>query len=505
MRVVPAAAWHALTGAVARNRLMAVALVPAALLRADAELGYRWQIWFNDSFNYVSYGMRMVTDPTRVSGYSVFLRVLEPFHSFALVTILQHLMGLSIGVMVYAVARHRFGVPAPFAVLATLPVLYDGFQIQLEQMIMSDALFEFLLILAVTLLLWRRKPSWQTCTAAGLLLGLSALVRTISLPLLAVFIVYLIARKVNWRALVAVAAACVAPVLGYAGWYDMQHGQFGTSSSTGIFLYSRTMTFADCAKINPPASLRPLCTNVPPGKRPNAETYIWSPESPLSKIGGHKFSPHTNKLARSFAIRAIEAQPLDYARAVLADTWRAFGWDRKAFPDAATYNEYLFGYRSLAIPAFDLQPVNGYSSYEAAYLRGDPLTDVVNPFAAVIRGYQRYVWLPGTVYGLILLIGLGGMAVGWRRFGGRALLPWATSLALIVVPAVTAEFSYRYVLPAVPLACLAAAVAFAPQEAGGRWLAGLRRGVATGKPGGGPDGPAAGTGDDERDLAADTA
>jgi hypothetical protein len=71
------------------------------------------------------------------------------------------------------------------------------------------------------------------------------------------------------------------------------------------------------------------------------------------------------------------------------------------------------------------------------------------------------------VYGLILLAGLGGMVLAWRRVGGEALLPWTLSLALIVIPAATAEFDYRYVLVAVPFACLAAVIAFSPGTAGG--------------------------------------
>ena len=34
----------------AGHRLFVIVLIPAVLLRADAELGYRWQAWFNDSF-----------------------------------------------------------------------------------------------------------------------------------------------------------------------------------------------------------------------------------------------------------------------------------------------------------------------------------------------------------------------------------------------------------------------------------------------------------------------
>jgi hypothetical protein len=190
-----------------------------------------------------------------------------------------------------------------------------------------------------------------------------------------------------------------------------------------------------------------------------------------------------------------------------------FGWKRVVFPQAATYDEYLFGSRSLAIPSWDDASLGKYGSYAAAYVQGNPLTQVVAPFATIIRGYQRYVWLPGSVYGLILLAGLGGIAAAWRRLGGEALLPWATSFALILIPAATAEFDYRYVLPAVPFACLAALMAFSPGTAGGRLLgrlaARLRRGSTEPIRAGAVAAPAArgagsaGAGHDERDLATD--
>ena len=493
MRVMPAALWRAAARLFAENRLFAVVLVPALLLRVDAELGYRWQSWFNDSFNYVTAAVTMTLDPTRPSGYSVYLGVLEPFHSYALVTISQHLMGLLVAVMIYALARHRFKVPAWIAVLFSLPVLYDGFEIQLEHLIMADTLFLFLAMAAVTLVLWSRRPSWRVCLVAGVLLGLSAAVRSTGLPLLAVFAVYLIIRFLpdvfgtgrlgwrGWRELVAAVAACgvafAVPIVAYEGWYDLQHGEFAMTESTGVFLYSRVMTFADCSRMQLPPDLLPLCTAVPPDKRPIAQAYIWTPASPLDRFPAPKFSPLPNMLAEQFAIKAIEAQPLDYARAAFDDTWRAFGWDRTVFPNGATYDEYLFGYHSLDIPGG--HAYGGYKSTAAYYVRGNPLTGVVNPFATAIRLYERYIWLPGTVYGLILIVGLAGIVLAWRRIGGEALLPWACSVALVVVPAATAEFDYRYVLTATPFACLAAALAFGGSTAGGRWL--VRRGLGAGR------------------------
>src|SRR5579859_6879100 len=162
------------------HRLFVIVLIPAVLLRADAELGYRWQAWFNDSFVYVEDTIHFNLDPTRVSGYSVWLKILEPLHSYAIVTILQHLMGLAVAIMVYALARHRFGAPRWIAALAALPVLADGYQIELEHLILSDVPFEFLIALATTLLLWDRKPSWQRAALIGLILGVAETVRSVA-------------------------------------------------------------------------------------------------------------------------------------------------------------------------------------------------------------------------------------------------------------------------------------------------------------------------------------
>ena len=452
------------------NRLFVVLLIPALLLRADAELGYEWQSWFNDSFQYMGDVIGLHPDVTRPAGYAVFLKILEPLHSFAAVTILQHLMGLAVGVMVYALARHRFGVRPWIAALAAVPVLYDGFQIQLEHLIVSDVLFEFLLVLATTLLLWDARPSWQRCTLIGLILGVSATVRSQGLPFLALFAVYIIIRRIGWRALAGTVVACLVPVLLYCGWFYASYGQFAMTDSTGIFLYSRVMSFAECSKMHVPADELSLCTTTPPAKRPMSQSYIWTNISPLDRFPPSKFSPLPNQLAEDFAKRAIEAQPLAYAQIVAYDTARVFEWRRYTFPNAATYDEYLFGYRSLPIPSWARGHVGSYNSDVAYYVRGNPLTDVVEPFAGIIRAWQRYVWLPGSVYGAILVVGLGGMVLAWRRLGGEATMPWLISLALIVEPAATAEFDYRYVLPAVPFACLAAAMAFGRDTAARNWL-----------------------------------
>ncbi|MGH3287995.1 MAG: hypothetical protein ACRDPD_25405, partial [Streptosporangiaceae bacterium] len=46
------------------------------------------------------------------------------------------------------------------------------------------------------------------------------------------------------------------------------------------------------------------------------------------------------------------------------------------------------------------------------------------------------------------------------EWGGPALFPWLTGLAVLLVPVMTADYSLRYVVPAVPVISLAAAFAF---------------------------------------------
>jgi hypothetical protein len=466
------------------HRIFVLVLIPALGLRACAELGYQWQAWFNDSFQYMSDVISFHPDVTRPAGYAVFLKILEPLHSYAVITILQHLMGVAIGVMVYALARHRFGAPAWVASLATVPVLYDAFQIQLEHLILSDVPFLFLVTLAVTLVLWDKKPSWKRCALAGLILGVSATVRSVGLPLLAIFTVYMIFQRIGWRAVLGTMAACVAPVFLYCTWFYSNYHQFAMTDSTGVFLYARVMTFADCAKMHVPTEELALCTTTPPAQRPIDQSYIWSNFTPLDRFPPTKFSPLPNSLAEDFARRAIVAQPLPYLRAVADDTIRVFEWKRYVFPNAATYDEYLFGYRPLGVPSWARSHVRGYDSAAAYYVRGNPLTHVVEPFAGIMRVYQRYIFLPGTLLGVILVVGLGGIVLAWRRIGGPALLPWVISVALLVEPAATAEFDYRYVLPAVPFACLAAAMTFGKDTAARNWLAARRaRPAVAGGPG----------------------
>ncbi len=502
----------ALLGVIGQHRVFAAALAAGAALRLAAELGYRWAIWFNDSFDYVAIALRLRPDPMRPIGYPVLLWLVRPLHSLALVTSLQHLLGLGTAVAGYLLLRGKFRLPGWAATLAMAPVLLDAYQIQLEQLLLADTLFTFLAVTAVTVLCWlpsargERMNAWQAALA-GALLALAGLTRPVGIPLIVIAVGYLIVCRVGWRAVTAAAAAACAPVAGCALWYHAIYGQFALGGADGIYLWGRTAAFAECAIVKPPAAEAWLCPRLPPARRAASSAQVWQPASPLRWRHGQVFSARENDLALRFALRAIAAQPGGYARTVLASVARAFAWDRTAYPTGYTASLYTFAGAKTWLPTWPEPDGRSAAAVARAYAGGPAATAVVPPYAGFMRWYQRYVYLRGTLVALILAVPVvaGTAAVAsraarrraWRaprrRGGGppaeggrdrpraeggrggaalahgaggqiRAARPatwlcWSMGVALLVIPPLTVDFDYRYMLPVVPFGCLAAALA----------------------------------------------
>ena len=443
--------------------LVALGLVPRVL----ASLAFRPALLTADSFLYMQEAAAGSLGQIRPSGYSYFLDVLQPLpHALPAVTTAQHLMGIAIAVIVYGLLRY-WGLPAWGACLAAAPTLFDTREIALESYILPDTLYTLTLLLAVAVLLTRRIPRLWQCALAGLLVAYVSLLRGNGLPLALIFAAFILIRRVGWRAFAAAAAAFAVPVLGYALAFHGAYGQFNITDSDGIFLWSRTTSFANCAIIKPPPQLAPLCPDREKLVAPSAPAPAWSVNALLSAPtpADYLWAPgvwwrhdkhpginsYNNKLGLHFAIDAIEAQPLDYLRVTARDVMLIFLQNDR--PLTKSTMSFTVTPHIAKLPSY-------YARDEFKYAGSRGNTYLVQPFAYFLLLYQLPVYFPGVVFFLVVVTGLAGVLRRWRDWGGPQALPWALAAASIVLPAMATQSLYRYTIVAIPLACLAAGLAF---------------------------------------------
>ncbi|MEV5569111.1 hypothetical protein AB0L06_03620 [Spirillospora sp. NPDC052269] len=436
----------------------------AIALRVVTLLGFGSVLWFGDSGTYLAGALDLKPSPLRPSGYSLILAAVRPFHGFTGVLVMQHAMGVLVGVMIYALiqralrrgwSRLWIWVPGVIASVLVLPVLYDAYEIQLEHMLMSDVPFTFMLACGITLAMWWRKTPWWAGALSGFIIGSSADVRSVGLPMLIILVFCLAVRRAGWRTVTAAAVAGVAPLVGYLFWFHSYNGQWSFTSTDKVWLYGRVADFADCTKIKPDPQLQIFCQDKvirDPDVAPAFQA-MWTTDSPFTALPWEMADPRTNALAGEFAMKAIEKQPGDYANVVWRDTWRAFDWKRQPYPNQGTVEEYEFPEGGA------LRTRNAMSAYDYGGRTAE--SRVVEPYGGFMRDYQSHYFMPGTFLGILLGAGLVGVVLRVRRIGGQVLLPFGVGLALLVVPAATADFDYRYVLPTAPFAVLAAGLALA--------------------------------------------
>ncbi|HEY1915710.1 MAG TPA: hypothetical protein VGH27_09050 [Streptosporangiaceae bacterium] len=464
----PGALWR-------RHRLFSLLVLLSIIPRVLATLAFRPAELIPDSFSYMQEGANLSLGQVRPAGYPILLRILEPFHSLVLITTLQHLMGIAIAVIVYGVLRTK-GLPGWGASLATVPTLFDPRQIWLESSILPDTLFGLAVLIAVVLLITERVPKIWQCTLAGLLMAYASILRGNGAPVIVAILVFMLVRRVGWRAFVAGTAAMALPLLAYVGLFRADYGQLDLTNSTGLFLWSRTMSFANCAIIKPPPDLRPLCPDAQPfhgpahakpwsvgavlNARPPAD-YLWTNNVWWRHDKDPGVNAYNNKLAEQFALDAIKAQPLSYARVVSRDVMLTFvSTDRPLT---------ILGLNFTTAP--DISPLSAQDKqYEYAYAHTARNTHAVQPYAYFMFFYQLPVYFPGWVFFLVVVAGFAGIVRSWRRRRkpgagtvpwAMIALPWVTAAITIVVAPALHEYLYRYAISAVPVACIAAGLAFA--------------------------------------------
>ena len=445
------AAAAAAVALVARHRLFAALLVAAATVRVVVQLAYQPALFFyGDSFAYLANAARLQPEPIRPAGYPALLRgLLATVHNLAVVPGVQHVFGLATGVLVYALVR-RLGAGAAGACIASAPVLFDAYQLDIEQHILSEALFSLLVAGGLVVLLWRARPSLAACAVAGVLLAAAALTRSVGLALIAPALAFAIVRGGLVRSLV-LAAAFALPLVGYAAWYSTTpQGRFALTDHDGFFLYGRVGDFASCQGLTLSRVERHvLCDPRPPADRPNPNYYVWHQWSQHYYPGFAHVTARRNQVLESFALDVIRHQPLAYARTVLGDMEHYASFGRSTGRRDEAIGEWQF---HVIVP---LTPRHIALVTREAHRWGGSVGGRLEA-QRLLRAYQRVVFTPGTLLLVALVLALAGAAVGTgpgvvRGVRAEMLTLAAAGVLLPLTAAMTSMFDYRYLLPALPL------------------------------------------------------
>src|SRR5437762_794729 len=167
-----------------------------------------------------------------------------------------------LAVVLYVVLQRR-GVPRWLAALATAPILLDGYQLQIEQTIMPDVMFEACIVAGLAALLWQPRPRTALVIAGGLALGASATARQVGEILILPALAYLLVAVPGWRRRLTqgaiLCAAFALPILAASLRNQFVIHNFGLAPYAGGSIYGRMAAAADCATLKLPPHERALC------------------------------------------------------------------------------------------------------------------------------------------------------------------------------------------------------------------------------------------------------
>lgn len=457
-----------------RHWLFALLLTLGVLLRVMAQVAYQPAILYYDSPRYLHNIYRLNPAGQNPVGYPLAARVLlGTFNHLAALAAFNHLLGLGIAGLIYAVLLRR-GVKPWMAALATAPVLLDGFQLLIEQMVMSEPLFQFFVVLGIALLLWRPRPNLVTAAAAGASFAAAALTRYVGQSLVLAGLLYCAlaaGRRFVPRVLTAAAlvAAFALPMIGYAAYNDAVNGTFAVpSGAVSKGLYARVAASVNCTRLSLPSYERPLCP--PPGVvEPRGgsliQGYSLGTTSPLVT-----YRPPDGETIRQvlndFVMRAVRQQPFAVASSVGATMMRPFlSWGRDHRRGELPVERWQF--RTEFPLYFTTISLSLFQRWE-----GHPPT-INRPLAHVLRDYQLYGgFTPGPVLLACVIIALAaGLGIGRARRSGQRLacLLWLAVGLGLLLSASLYQFSWRYQLPTLvtipPAAALGLSALTSPRAA----------------------------------------
>ena len=459
-----------------RHWLFSILFTLGIAIRVITWLAYQPSLLYIDSYRYLRYMNPWHINGINPIGYDVLIwPVLYGGRHFgiglALTAAVQHLLGLGVALVCYLLAR-GLGAARIVAAVITAPMLFDAYELQIEQNLMAEAWSDALLIAAVWLLLaWRLnlggrpRPlpgrfgprAWQAA-AAGALIGANVPVRVIGIVVVIPFAAYLIFAGARWRdrawwkqmitRLVAGGAGFAILIGGYAGVYRAIVGQWALSGADSKVLYARAATVAECGSLKLSKDVAQLCPKAPRDQRPGVDRYAHG------KYHADFVPPGQTQteLMHKFGVEVLKQQPADFVVAAAKDFAKGFSWTRTQSPNDVPLSRWQF---QLHYPRWkNLHAKLVTQKFDHRNPK------VVQPLARFLRHYQlNGGYTRGTLLGIAGLIGIAGI---FRRRGGlraEALLTVGIGLVL-VAGAAGFEFSWRYQLPGLVFFPLSAAIGF---------------------------------------------
>jgi hypothetical protein len=446
--------------------LMALLLAAGLVLRVLVQVAYRPALFYIDSIKYLL-GAYPGNDPP---GYQLLIQPLMHIVNPAVAAAIQHLLGLAMAVALYLVLRRR-GAPGWLSALAVAPVLLDGYQLQMEQLIMPDTGFEALVVAGLVLLLWNPRPRPWMVVAAGLALGACATFRQVGEILILPALLYALIVIPGWRRLSQALLLCAAfavPILLASFKNYTSIGQFSLAPYAPSTIYGRVAEVADCGRLSLPSYERPLCPSASQ-KRLGPDGLDHDLQSPVKKYHPPPSMANHNVMT-DFARQVILQQPGSVAGAIGGDALKLFALHRVTSPGDTPISRWQFQpeypqhrpYITIhggQVVFASRTPTGGGKVLGTGRQFGGGGPVVVKPLASFLRGYQLGGgYTPGPLLAFAALAGLAGsLSLLWRRVRRRApvreaalgcLLTFTAGAAILLISDLF-EFNWRYQLPAV--------------------------------------------------------
>jgi uncharacterized membrane protein (UPF0136 family) len=434
--------------------VLAALLVLGIALRIAVSVAYDPAVlgWADSTVYLLMATDGLFIDAVRPAGYSMFLRgVHGVWADVDLLIVVQHLLGLATGLILYAAVR-RLGGPVWAGAAGAAAVLLSLDQIVLEHALMTETLFTvmFAVVLYAAVrafddsrpLVWRLTTRHAWLATAGVLLGLATWVRAVGvglIPLLALWVALALPGRL-WERVGRAALAggtAVAILFVYFALNNSASGHFGLTHASGWALYSRTAPFADCDRFDPPAGSEALCETTDPDSRNGPDFYSWEQGSPAVRMFGGP--PLGDATLADFARETVVHQPADYARAVARDTIRYF------VPTLAVNPFNGFGYDSLDIERRSPVIEQDVSSRIDEYYADESVA--IEGGVSALGAVQDWLRVQPALMGIALIAGVIGMVLGNRRQRWGLVLLLGASLALLVLPSATTSYNARYAIP----------------------------------------------------------